>query len=49
MRVVAVAPRSSPRPQRISLIEDAEENAHVRYIESLGRDAVWFRYLPQPA
>ena len=49
IRVVAVAPRSSPRPQRISLIEQAEENAHVRYIEGLGRDAVWFRYLPQPA
>jgi DNA polymerase-3 subunit epsilon len=49
IRVVAVAPRSSPRPQRISLIEDAEENAHVRYMESFGRDAVWFRYMPQPA
>ena len=48
-RVVVVAPRSSPRPLRIPLIEDAEENAHVRYIESLGRDAVWFRYMPQPA
>jgi DNA polymerase III subunit epsilon len=48
-RVVAVAPRSSPRPLRMPRIEDAEENAHVRYIESLGRDAVWFRYLPQAA
>ena len=49
IRVVAVAPRSSPRPQRISQIEDTEENAHVRFIESFGRDAVWFRYLPQSA
>jgi DNA polymerase III subunit epsilon len=49
VRVVAIAPRSSPRPLRISLIEDAEENAHAHYIESFGRDAVWFRYLPQPA
>ena len=49
IRVIAVAPRSSPRPQRVSLIEDAEESAHVRYLESFGRDAVWFRYLSQPA
>ena len=48
VRVVAVAPRSSPRPLRISLIEHAEESAHVRYMESFGRDAVWFRYMPQP-
>ena len=49
VRVVAVAPRSSPRPLRISLIEQAEENAHVRYIEGFGRNAVWFRYMPEPA
>jgi DNA polymerase III subunit epsilon len=49
IRAVVVVPRSSPRPLRISLIEDAEENAHAHYIEGFGRDAVWFRYLPQPA
>jgi DNA polymerase-3 subunit epsilon len=49
VRVVAIAPRTSPRPLRISLIEHAEVNAHAHYIESFGRDAVWLRYLPQPA
>ncbi|HEY6735794.1 MAG TPA: DNA polymerase III subunit epsilon [Roseiarcus sp.] len=49
MRVVAITPRSSPRPLRISLIEHAEANAHAQYIDSFGRDAVWFRYMPQPA
>jgi DNA polymerase III subunit epsilon len=49
IRVVAVALPSRPRPQRISLIEAAEENAHAGYMESFSRDAVWFRYLPQPA
>jgi DNA polymerase III subunit epsilon len=49
VRVVAIAPRTSPRPLRISLIEHAEVNAHAHYIETFGRDAVWFRYLPQPA
>ncbi|HWY82254.1 MAG TPA: exonuclease domain-containing protein, partial [Roseiarcus sp.] len=49
VRVVAIAPRSSPRPLRISLIDHAEANAHAHYIESFGRDAVWFRYMPQPA
>ena len=48
VRVVAIAPRF-PRPLRISLIAHAEANAHAHYIESFGRDAVWFRYLPQPA
>jgi DNA polymerase III subunit epsilon len=49
VQIVVVAPRSSPRPPRVSLIEHAEENAHARYIDGFGRDAVWFRYLPQPA
>jgi DNA polymerase III subunit epsilon len=49
VRIVAIAPRTSPRPLRISLIEHAEVKAHAHYIESFGRDAVWFRYLPQPA
>ena len=43
-----LAPRSSPRPLRVFPIEHAEVDAHVRYIESFGRDAVWFRYLVQP-
>jgi DNA polymerase III subunit epsilon len=49
IRVVAVALPSSPRPQRISLIEAAEADAHARYMESFGRDAVWLRYMSQPA
>ena len=49
VRVVAIAPRTSPRPLRISLIEHDEEDAHARYIDGFGRDAVWFRYMPQPA
>jgi DNA polymerase-3 subunit epsilon len=48
-RVVAATPRSSPRPLRLFPIEDTEMSAHVRYIESFGRDAIWFRYLLQPA
>ena len=48
VRVVAIAPRTSPRPLRISLIEHAEVNSHAHYIESFGRDAVWFRYMLQP-
>jgi DNA polymerase-3 subunit epsilon len=48
VRVVAIAPRF-PRPLRISLIAHAEANAHAHYIESFGRDAVWFRYMPQSA
>ncbi len=48
-RVVAAIPRSGPRPVRASPIERSETNAHLRYIESLGRDAIWFRYLAQPA
>jgi DNA polymerase III subunit epsilon len=46
---VALAPRYSERPPRRSPIEPAEVTAHVRYIESFGRDAIWFRYLAQPA
>ena len=45
---VALAPRYSERPPRRSPIEPAEVTAHVRYIESFGRDAIWFRYLAQP-
>jgi DNA polymerase III subunit epsilon len=45
---VALAPRYSERPPRRSPIEPAEVTAHIRYIESFGRDAIWFRYLAQP-
>jgi DNA polymerase-3 subunit epsilon len=45
---VALAPRYSERPPRRSPIEPAEVTAHVRYVESFGRDAIWFRYLAQP-
>ena len=45
---VALAPRYIERPPRRSPIEPAEVTAHVRYIESFGRDAIWFRYLAQP-
>jgi DNA polymerase-3 subunit epsilon len=45
---VALAPRYGERPRRQSPIEPAEVSAHIRYIESFGRDAVWFRYLAQP-
>jgi DNA polymerase III subunit epsilon len=46
---VALAPRYSERPPRPSPIDAAEVSAHIRYIESFGRDAIWFRYLIQPA
>ena len=48
-RVIAAIPRSGPRPLRVSPIERSEMSAHLRYIESLGRNAIWFRYLAQPA
>jgi DNA polymerase-3 subunit epsilon len=46
--VVALAPRYSERPARHSPIEPAEVSAHIRYIESFGSEAIWFRYLAQP-
>ena len=46
---VALAPRYSERPPRHSPIEPAEANVHFRFVESLGLDAIWFRYLAQPA
>jgi DNA polymerase-3 subunit epsilon len=44
----ALTPRYSERPRRQSPIDPLEERAHARYIESFGRDAIWFRYLAQP-
>jgi DNA polymerase-3 subunit epsilon len=46
---VALAPRYRERPRRRPSIEHTEGSDHVRYIESFGRDAIWFRYLIQPA
>ena len=47
--VIAAIPRSGPRPVRLFPVEDAEISDHLRHVESLGREAIWFRYLPQPA
>ena len=56
LETLAGAPRrrvllrsDAERPRRLSSIEPAEASAHVRYIESFGRDAIWLRYLTQPA
>src|SRR5580704_6283123 len=46
---VALAPQYSDRPVRLFPVEDAEISDHLRHVESLGREAIWFRYLPQPA
>jgi DNA polymerase III subunit epsilon len=43
-----LVPRYVDRPQRAWSIEPAETSAHVQYLESFGRDAIWFRYLAQP-
>jgi DNA polymerase-3 subunit epsilon len=43
-----LAPRYVDRPRRQSPIDPAEESAHTGYIESFGRDAIWFRYLALP-
>jgi DNA polymerase III subunit epsilon len=47
--VIAALSRSGPRPARAFLVEPLEINAHLRHIESLGQEAIWFRYLAQPA
>jgi DNA polymerase-3 subunit epsilon len=46
--IVDLAPRYRERPQRQLAIDAVEAAAHVQYIESFGRDAIWFQYLPQP-
>jgi DNA polymerase III subunit epsilon len=48
-RVIEAVARSGPRPLRERSIERSEISAHLHHIESLGRDAIWFRYLPQPS
>jgi DNA polymerase-3 subunit epsilon len=40
-----LAPRYVDRLRRAPSIAQTEASAHVRYIESFGRDAIWFRYL----
>jgi DNA polymerase III subunit epsilon len=40
-----LAPRYVDRLRRLPSIAHTEASAHVRYIESFGRDAIWFRYL----
>lgn len=47
-RVIAAVTRSEPRPLRTRSVEHSEMSAHLRHVESLGRDSIWFRYLPQP-
>ncbi len=44
---VALATGYTDRPRRQSPIERTEVSAHSQYIESFGRDAIWFRYLAQ--
>ncbi len=46
---VALAPRYSERPQRQSLLALAEINAHTKFIEGFGGDAIWLRYLAESA
>jgi len=46
--VIAAMSRPGPRPARVIPVERSEISAHFRYIESLGEDAIWFRYLSQP-
>jgi DNA polymerase III subunit epsilon len=43
-----LAPRYVDRPRRLPSIAHTEASDHVRYLESFGRDAIWFRYLAQP-
>jgi DNA polymerase III subunit epsilon len=43
-----LAPRYVDRARRLPSIAHTEASAHVRYLESFGRDAIWFRYLAQP-
>jgi DNA polymerase-3 subunit epsilon len=43
-----LTPRYVDRTRRLPSIAHTEASAHIRYIESFGRDAIWFRYLVQP-
>ena len=46
---VALIPRLGERLRREFQIEREEMIAHAQYIQSLGGDAIWFRYLSRPA
>ena len=46
---LAFVSRLRDRPRREFQIEREEESAHAQHIQTLGGDAIWFRYLPQPA
>ena len=46
---VPLSQRREARPWRRSPIESGEANAHADYIQSLGLDAIWFRYRARPA
>ena len=46
---VALIPRLGERLRREFQIEREEMIAHAKYIQSLGGDAIWFRYLSRPA
>ena len=46
---VALIPRLGERLRREFQIEREEMIAHAQYLQSLGRDAIWFRYLSPPA
>jgi DNA polymerase III subunit epsilon len=46
---VALIPRLGERLRREFQIERDEMIAHAKYIQSLGGDAIWFRYLSRPA
>ena len=46
---VALIPRLGERLRREFQFEREEMIAHAQYIQSLGRDAIWFRYLSRPA
>ena len=48
-RAALLSPRSGARPRPRPPIEPEEASAHARYVQSLGDDAIWFRYLGQPA
>ncbi len=44
-----LAPRYVDRPRRLPSVAHTEASAHAQFIESFGRDAIWFRYLAPPA
>jgi DNA polymerase III subunit epsilon len=44
-RDVPLSPGWGERPRRQSLLESWEASAHARFIQSLGVDAIWLRYL----